>query len=101
MSPTANNSSKIADWLKWGVGLTWAAMSALVVYVVSVEHRLTTTETTQANHIASAAKSETAIYTRLDRQDDNITKVLSGIGQVQIDVATIKGYMERKKNDRD
>lgn len=91
----------IPDAVKWSIGLAYAVVLLIGGYVVSIEHRQTKTEENLTTHVAEAKESKADIYGRLNRQDENINKVLTGINTVQVDVATIKGYMERTKSTKD
>ncbi len=94
---STQQNAGIPEVVKWLLGLAYTVIVLIGGYVVSVEHRLTDTESKQATHLADAKETKADVYNRLKQQDDNISKVLSGITSVQVDVATIKGYMERSK----
>lgn len=86
-----------SEWVKWVAGLALGLNGVVFGYAISIEHRQTKTEENLITHVAEAKDTKSDVYRRLDRQDENITKVLTGINSVQVDVATIKGYMERTK----
>jgi uncharacterized protein YoxC len=91
-------NSKVGDWVKWAVGITWLAFAALLTYVVSVEHRITTQETTLADHKTAASKAELEIKGRLDSQELTNQKIVSVLTDVQTGVAKINGYLEARKS---
>lgn len=98
MSPAVAPKEGIsAEWVKWVAGIAIVLSGSVFGYAISIERRLSTTETAQANHIKTADEAKADVYRRLDRQDDNISKVLNGITAVQVEVAKISGYMERQK----
>ena len=90
------------NWVRWAVGILITLLVALngwaFTYTVGIEHRVTKTEADLTTHLAKATEDKREINERLKAQDDNISKVLTGITTVQVDVATIKGYMERSKS---
>ncbi|MDF7809916.1 hypothetical protein [Hymenobacter sp. YC55] len=103
MSPVAAvKNSGVAEWVKWVLGIL---ISALIVvngwafaYTIGIEHRVTKVETDQAAHLISAGNDKTAINARIDRTDAAQAQVLTTINAVAVDVARIRGYMERQKD---
>lgn len=88
--------------MKWAVGILIAVLTACngwaFAYTIGIEHRVTKVETDQASHLISAANDKTAINARLDRTDAAQAQVLTTINAVAVDVARIRGYMERQKD---
>jgi hypothetical protein len=94
-----------ADWLRWAVGIIITLLVGVnawvLTYTVGTEHRVTKTESDLATHLEKARDDKAAITARLDKQEDNWAKVLTGISSVQVDVAEIKGYMQRAKTSKE
>ena len=102
---TSQSTSLIgADWVRWALAilitLLVAANAWVVTYTLGNEHRVTKVETDLASHLEKARDDKREIFSRLDKQDDNITKVLSGINSVQLDMAKLTGYFERAKEPK-
>jgi fumarylacetoacetate (FAA) hydrolase family protein len=93
--------SGVSDWVKWASGILITLVVAVngwvVAYTLGNEHRVTKVEADFASHLEKSKEDKTAIVARLDRSDENWGKVLTGISSVQVDVAEIKGYMQRQK----
>jgi hypothetical protein len=95
---TSQNASLSPEWVKWVAGIALMLNAAVFGYAISIEHRVTKTEENLTAHLDKAKDDKKEINERLKAQDDNISKVLTGITTVQVDVAEIKGYMQRAKS---
>jgi hypothetical protein len=96
--PTVTGTKNVADWLKWGIMLSWAVIGVGVGYGISQEHRLTALETWKEGHTTSSAKTEADIRAQLDLQRTDGQRILTAITAVQVEVAKINGYIDSRKN---
>ena len=91
-----------ADWLKWVLGILLTVLMGLngwaFAYTLGIEHRVTKVETDQAAHLITAGNEKSALNARIDRTDAAQAQVLTTINAVAVDVARIRGYMERQKD---
>jgi hypothetical protein len=98
MPTVAETKKNVADWLKWGVGISWVIMAAITGHAISTEHRLTQLETWKESHEKTTGETKRDIYRRLDKQDDNQAQLLKIMSDVQASVSSIKGYLEGEKS---
>jgi hypothetical protein len=100
MPTVADTKKNIADWLKWGVMLSWLVTGAIGGHAISTEHRLTQLESWRDSHEKSTGETKRDIYRRLDKQDDNQAQILKMMSDVQAGVSSIKGYLEGAKTTK-
>jgi hypothetical protein len=98
MPTVADTKKNIADWLKWGVMLSWAVTGAIGGHAISTEHRLTQLESWKESHEKTTADTKRDIYRRLDKVDDNQAQLLKIMSDVQASVSSIRGYLEGSKS---
>ncbi len=82
-----------SEWVKWVAGVALLLSSTAFGYALNNEHRMTTTETTVAQHIAEAKELKQDVYQRLHQQDQNQKEVLQALNDVKIDMAAIRGAL--------
>lgn len=94
-----------SEWVKWVAGALLTLNSVCVGYVVKMEARVATLETSfldsqhaYAQHLADGKEVKADVYARLAATDAKQADILQSISVVREDVAAIRGALGIKRH---